>query len=68
MHLLGIFHFFRINDFDLNTRKIKRFLPQDESDHYSVDRPYSVKEIEQILTKCDIRSRVVILFMASTGM
>ena len=65
----AIFHFFDINDVNLNTRKIKRFLPQDESDHYStLDRPYSVDEIERILSKCDIRSRVIILLMASTGM
>ena len=32
------------------------------------DRPYSVNEIELILSQCDIRSRVTILLMASTGM
>jgi integrase len=64
----SIFHFFEINDVNLNTRKIKRFLPQDEFENISNDRPYSVNEIEQILSKCDIRSRVVILLMASTGM
>ena len=67
VHLLGIFHFFKMNDFDLNTRKIKRFLPQDESDYYARDRPYAIGEIEQIVSKCDIRSRVVMLLMASTG-
>jgi integrase len=68
VHLSGIFHFFEINDINLNTRKIKRFLPPDESEHYSNDRPYSVNEIERILAKCDIRSRVTVLLMASTGM
>jgi integrase len=63
-----IFHFFEINDVHINTRKIKRFFPLDESEHYSTDRPYSVNEIKQILDKCDIRSRVIILLMASTGM
>lgn len=51
VHLSGIFHFFEINDINLNTRKIKRFLPPDESEHYSNDRPYSVNEIERILAK-----------------
>lgn len=41
----AIIHFFDINDVNLNTRKIKRFMPQDESDNYStpttMDRPYS---------------------------
>ena len=55
-----IVHFFEINDINLNTRKIKRFFPQDESDRYSTDRPYSIDEDEQILNKCDIRSRVII--------
>ena len=64
----AIVHFFEINDINLNTRKIKRFFPQDESDRYSTDRPYSVDEIKQILDKCDIRSRVIILLMVSTGM
>ena len=64
----GILHFFKMNDMPLNVDKIKRFLPQDESDHYATDRPYSVKEIECILEKCDVRSRVIILLMASTGM
>jgi integrase len=68
VHLSGIFHFFEINDYDLRTKKIKRFLPEDESDYYAKDRPYSVKEIEQILTKCDVRARVAVLLMTSTGM
>jgi len=69
VHLSAIFHFFEINDYDdLRRRKIKRFLPEDESDHYARDRPYSIKEIEQILSKCDIRAKVAVLLMASTGM
>src|SRR5919106_2218515 len=64
----AIIHFFDINDVNLNKRKIMRFFPEDESDRYSSDRPYSVDEIKQILDKCDIRSKVVILLMASTGM
>lgn len=69
LHLCGIFHFFEINDYNLNTKKIKRFLPgEDESDFYAKDRPYSVKEIERILSKCDIRAKVAVLLMASAGM
>ena len=68
VHCSAILHFFGMNDVNLNARKIKRFLPQDESDHYSNDRPYYVNEIQQILSKCDIRSRVIVLLMVSTGM
>jgi integrase len=57
-----------MNDYHLNVKKIRRFLPEDESEYYTKDRPYSVKEIEQILSKCDVRSRTMVLIMASTGM
>lgn len=62
----GILHFFKMNNISLKVDKIKRFLPQD--DHYATDRPYSVQEIEKILEKCNVRSRIIILLMASTGM
>jgi integrase len=62
----AILHFFEMNDMLLNTKKIKRFLPLDESQ--AADRPYSVYQIQQILDKCDVRSRVIILLMSSTGM
>lgn len=68
VHLSGIFHFFEMNGYYLNTKKIKRFMPPDESDYYSRDRPYYINEIEQILLKCDIRARVAVLIMVSTGM
>lgn len=62
VHLSAIFHFFDINDYDdLRRRKIKRLLPEDESDYYGRDRPYSIMEIEQILSKCDVRARVAVL-------
>jgi integrase len=64
----GILHFFKMNDISLNVDKIKRFLPQDESEHYATDRPYSVTEIGRIIEQCDVRSKVIILLMASTGM
>jgi integrase len=69
VHLSAIFHFFDMNDYDdLRRRKIKRFLPEDESDHYAKDRPYSIKELEQKLGKCYILAKVAVLLMASTGM
>jgi integrase len=70
VHLSAIFHFFEMNDYPLNRKKIKRFLPEDESDHHLLgnDRPYSIPEIEQILAKCDVRSRAAVLLMTSTGM
>ena len=65
-HYAAINHFFEMNDITLKTKKIRRFLPENESNHY--DRPYSIPEIQQLLDKADIRSRVIILLLASTGM
>lgn len=64
----GILHFFKINDINLNIVKISRFLPEDESERYGKDRPYSAPEVERILEKCDVRSKVVVYIMVSTGM
>jgi integrase len=69
VHIAAIFHFLDMNDFDLsngNKRKIKKFLPSDESTHD--DRCYTTKEISRILSKCDERSKAIILLMTSTGM
>ena len=55
-----------MNDVLLNKRKITRFVPPNES--ANDERAYTHEEIAQILLKCDERSRVMILLMASTGM
>jgi integrase len=62
----SIFHFFEMNDIVLNKRKIIRFLPPNEGTRE--DRAYTHEEIHQILDKCDERSRVIVLLMASTGL
>jgi integrase len=62
----AIFHFFEMNDVVLNKRKVKHFMPSNES--AKDDRAYTHEEIRQMLLKCDQRSRVVILLMGSTGM
>lgn len=69
VELSAIFHFFEMNDFDLSAnskKKIKRFLPSDESTHD--DRPYTTEGITRIIAKCDERTRVIFLLMRSTGM
>lgn len=63
----ALFNFFKMNDVLINEKKIKKFYPSD-SGHYSDDRPYSIPEIQQLLDNADVRSRVIILLMASTGM
>jgi integrase len=63
----AILHFFEWNDIRLNVKKINRSIPQDEQEK-TEDRHYTHTEIQQILTKCDERAKVIILLMASTGM
>jgi hypothetical protein len=55
-----------MNDYHLNIKKIRRFLPEDIVEDIA-DRPYSVKEIEEILSRCkgDYRSTAAFLIMAT---
>ncbi|MGH9985401.1 MAG: tyrosine-type recombinase/integrase, partial [Nitrososphaeraceae archaeon] len=68
VHLAAILHFFQINndDFMLTLRNFRIHLPSDES--IKEDRPYTTEEIGRVLEECDVRSKVMILLMASTGM
>ncbi|MGH9984149.1 MAG: tyrosine-type recombinase/integrase [Nitrososphaeraceae archaeon] len=62
----AIIYFLENNDIELNKRKVRRYLPPDESTND--DRPYTVEEIQCILSVCDLRTRVMVLLMASSGM
>jgi integrase len=62
----AVIHFFEWNDVIMNKRKINRSIPQDAE--IRQDRHYTHEEIQRILEKCDERSKVIILLMASTGM
>ena len=68
VHLTAILHFFTINndDFTLTTRNFKLHLPYD--DYESDNRSYTVEEIAQVIGSCDLRSKMMILLTASTGM
>lgn len=63
--LNAIFHFYSMNDVVLNKKKIKMF--KGEFSRKSVDRSYKHQEISKILQVCDLRMKVVILLMASSG-
>ena len=58
-------HFFEWNDVRLNKRKINRLIPEDTE--IRQDRAYSYKELEQIISRCDERGKVIISIMISTG-
>lgn len=61
----SIHYFLDNNDIELNKRKIRRYFPSDES--VKDDRPYSIQEIQRVLTVCDLRGRAMILLMMSSG-
>ena len=63
--IAAILYFLDNNDIELNKRKIKRYFPSDES--VKDDRPYTVEEIQRILSVCDLRTKAMILLMASSG-
>jgi len=60
-----VFHFYEMNDVALNKKKIKMF--KGEFIKKTRDRAYTHDEIKKMLDVCDLRMKVVILLMASTG-
>ncbi|HEY7082981.1 MAG TPA: hypothetical protein VH500_25085, partial [Nitrososphaeraceae archaeon] len=69
LHLAAILHFFQINndEFTLTMRNFRIHLPPDEFIDND-DRAYTHQEIFQILKACDVRSRVLVLLLCSSGM
>ena len=65
----AILYFFDNNDIELNRHKIRRYYPSDESTAYNEDRPYTMEEIQRILSLgCnDLRSKAIVLLLASSG-
>jgi integrase len=65
----AILHFFvTLNDIPLNKRKITRFIPSDEEGSTRFDKAYDIDDILRLLNACDIRTKAIVLLMASTGM
>lgn len=60
-----VFHFYEMNDVSLNKKKIKMF--KGEFIKKSRDRSYTHEEIKKILDISDLRMKIVVLLMASTG-
>jgi len=59
-------HFYEINDISLNWKKISKYLGENE--RAVADRAYSKTEIQKMLSATDIRSRIMVLLLCSTGM
>jgi integrase len=65
VRLNAIFHFYEMNDVVLNKKKIKKF--KGEFSRKVIDRAYTHQEISKILQVSDLRMKVIITLMASTG-
>jgi len=65
-YVAPIIAFYKINDFVLNTRKINKFMP--EQNRVNKDRPYTPEEISKLLEVADERMRALILLLVSSGM
>jgi integrase len=61
----AVFSFYKINDVMVNTHKISKFMP--ENIKVKNDRGYTREEIAKLLEFADLRSRVIILLLASSG-
>jgi len=62
----AVFSFYKINDVMVNTHKISKFMP--ENIKVKNDRGYTHEEIAKLLEFADLRSRVIVLLLASSGM
>ncbi|MPZ07387.1 MAG: tyrosine-type recombinase/integrase [Nitrososphaeraceae archaeon] len=66
LHVAGLYYFLDGEDIILNRQKIRRHYPRDDFIHD--DRCYTREEIQSILSKCDERTRAMVLLMVSSGM
>ncbi len=57
--------FCEMNDVDLNWKKLNRLIPEEEEIHK--DRAYTKEEIAKMLEFANIRSKVMVLTMSSSG-
>jgi hypothetical protein len=58
--------FYEVNDIILRKKKISRFLGQQSTRRHK-DRAYTIEEIHKILEHADIRSKVLVLLLISSG-
>jgi integrase len=69
LHVAAILHFFvTLNDVPLNKRKITRFIPSDDDESAHSDKAYDIDDILRLLNASDIRTKVMVYLMASSGM
>ena len=63
--LAAIAHFYTMNDIVINRKKIGKYL----GEHIKTikDRAYTVDEIKKIVDACDLKYKIIVTMMASTG-
>jgi integrase len=64
--LNGIYHFYEMNDVPLNKKKINMF--KGEFTRKPLDKAYTHEQISKIMNFSDLRMKVIILLMASSGL
>ncbi|MGC1133439.1 MAG: hypothetical protein WA941_11485 [Nitrososphaeraceae archaeon] len=64
--LSAVFHFYTINRVNLNKTYVSKFFQQKKK--VMKDVAYTREQIRQILSTCNVRQKVVILLLTSTGM
>jgi integrase len=59
-----------MNDILLNTKKLNSYLGNDDNDNEddNGDKPYTREQIARLIEYADIRTKVMVLLMSSTGM
>jgi integrase len=67
IQIAGIYYFLDGEDISLNKPKIRRYLPYHDEPKQP-DRPYTVAELQKLLAVCDLRTRIIVLIMASAGL
>lgn len=65
--LYPVFHFYEMNDVTLNKEKINMFKGEFIKKNNNNDKAYTHEQIRKILDVSDLRVKIVVLLMASTG-
>jgi hypothetical protein len=64
-YVAPIFTFYQLNDVVLNRKKVSRYLG--EYKRIVKDNAYTIEQIQQMLQNADIRMRMILLLLTSTG-
>ena len=64
-YIAAIFHFYAMNDINLNRKKISMYIG--DYVRSQKDRAYTIQEIHTLLDFCDERSKALVLLLCSSG-